>query len=234
MKKMLAFLLSAMLLVVLAGCGEKESVTPAQTSSTDSAGNSQAESSVGESSATPLQASSADSAPSEKEQEDSEKWSGETASVPSSESRTNPPSSAGGSGKPGTASPPAPSESPASERTTSSESVSTPSVEPSAPVKEPDPIPMPQSSAPEPAAFDIAHWVQFAKSYGTSDVVGLAWDPSATSCNDDPIIAGPKSKYLERDIHGILDWYKTQGFTGFYCWYKSRGDGTYSLFIGYA
>ena len=66
-----------------------------------------------------------------------------------------------------------------------------PKEEPSVPViTEPEPTP-----EPEPA-FDIEHWISYAKSTAVS--LGLTLDSSATDCWDNPIIAKPTCIYLER------------------------------------
>ena len=81
--------------------------------------------------------------------------------------------------------------------------------------------------------FDINYWIEFARKYAES--IGLAIDPEAVSCWDNPIIAGPNSKYLERDIKTRMNRYKNvEGFTDIWVWAESDGNGNYRLFIGYA
>lgn len=67
-----------------------------------------------------------------------------------------------------------------------------------------------ESTPPEPPkeeltepVFDIDYWISFAKSYTES--IGLALDSGAVYCWDNPIAAGVKCKYTERDIRGYLD-----------------------------
>ena len=100
-----------------------------------------------------------------------------------------------------------------------------------APTPTPVPEPAPPPPAPEPA-FDVNAWVSLGISYGQS--IGLEADSSVTGSWDNPIIAGPNSQYLERDICGMLDWYKASGFTRFWVWASPRSDGKYDLYIGYS
>ena len=88
----------------------------------------------------------------------------------------------------------------------------------------------PESAGPQ---FDINYWLEFARKYAES--IGLAIDPEAVSCWDNPIIAGPNSKYLERDIKTRMNRYKNvEGFTDIWVWAEPDGSGNYRLFIGYA
>lgn len=92
-----------------------------------------------------------------------------------------------------------------------------------------------ETANPKPAdpQFDINYWLEFAKKYAES--IGLAIDPEAVSCWDNPIIAGPNSKYLERDIKTRMNRYKNvEGFTDIWVWAEPDGSGNYRLFIGYA
>lgn len=96
-----------------------------------------------------------------------------------------------------------------------------------------EPPTKPTEPQPTEPSFDIDKWIEFAKRYAES--IGLVLDPEAVDCWDNPMIAGPKSKYLERDIKGILDRYKTvEGFSAVWIWAESEGNGNYRLFIGYA
>lgn len=96
-----------------------------------------------------------------------------------------------------------------------------------------EPPTQPTEPQPTEPSFDIDKWIEFAKRYAES--IGLVLDPEAVDCWDNPMIAGPKSKYLERDIKGILDRYKTvEGFSAVWIWAESEGNGNYRLFIGYA
>lgn len=97
-----------------------------------------------------------------------------------------------------------------------------------------DPTPT-ETEKPKPAdpQFDINYWIEFARKYAEN--IGLAIDPEAVSCWDNPIIAGPNSKYLERDIKARMNRYKNvEGFTDIWVWAESDGNGNYRLFIGYA
>lgn len=92
-----------------------------------------------------------------------------------------------------------------------------------------------ETEKPKPAdpQFDINYWIEFARKYAES--IGLAIDPEAVSCWDNPIIAGQNSKYLERDIKTRMNRYKNvEGFTDIWVWAESEGNGNYRLFIGYA
>ena len=88
----------------------------------------------------------------------------------------------------------------------------------------------PESAGPQ---FDINYWIEFARKYAEN--IGLAINPEAVSCWDNPIIAGPNSKYLERDTKARMNRYKNvEGFTDIWVWAEPDGSGNYSLFIGYA
>ena len=88
----------------------------------------------------------------------------------------------------------------------------------------------PESAGPQ---FDINYWLEFARKYAES--IGLAIDPEAVSCWDNPIIAGPNSKYLERDIKTRMNRYKNvDGFADIWVWAEPDQNGNYRLFIGYA
>jgi hypothetical protein len=97
-----------------------------------------------------------------------------------------------------------------------------------------DPTPT-ETEKPKPAdpQFDINYWIEFARKYAEN--TGLAINPEAVSCWDNPIIAGPNSKYLERDIKARMNRYKNvEGFTDIWVWAEPDGSGNYRLFIGYA
>lgn len=88
----------------------------------------------------------------------------------------------------------------------------------------------PESAGPQ---FDINYWLEFARKYAEN--IGLAINPEAVSCWDNPIIAGPNSKYLERDIKARMNRYKNvEGFTDIWVWAEPDENGNYRLFIGYA
>jgi len=97
-----------------------------------------------------------------------------------------------------------------------------------------------ESTPPEPPkeeltepVFDIDYWISFAKSYAES--IGLALDSGAVYCWDNPIAAGVKCKYTERDIRGYLDRYaKDDEITDVWIWYEQTGSGSYEIYIGYA
>ena len=103
------------------------------------------------------------------------------------------------------------------------------------PTKPTDP---PQTDPPKPTepmkpAFKIDTWVAYAKSYAQN--VGLTLDQGAVWCWDAPIVAGPSSKYLERDIQSRLNRYSRDvDITAVWVWAEPRVDGNYDLFIGYA
>lgn len=103
------------------------------------------------------------------------------------------------------------------------------------PTKPTDP---PQTDPPKPTgptkpAFQIDTWIAYAKSYAQK--VGLTLDQSAVWCWDAPIVAGPNSKYLERDIQSRLNRYsRDEDITAVWVWAEPRADGNYELFIGYA
>ncbi len=103
-----------------------------------------------------------------------------------------------------------------------------PKEEPSVPViTEPEPTP-----EPEPA-FDIEHWISYAKSTAVS--LGLTLDSSATDCWDNPITAKPTCIYLERDINSRLNRYaKDEAITAVWIWYECVGTSNYLIYIGYA
>ena len=101
--------------------------------------------------------------------------------------------------------------------------------EPSEPVAPTEPV---QSEEPEPA-FDIGYWVSYAKNYAQS--VGLELDSSATSCWDNPTIASANSKYLERDLCGMLDKYSRDAdISAVWIWVEQRTESSWDIYIGYA
>lgn len=103
-----------------------------------------------------------------------------------------------------------------------------PKEEPSVPViTEPEPTP-----EPEPA-FDIEHWISYAKSTAVS--LGLTLDSSATDCWDNPISAEQGCIYLERDINSRLKRYaEDKSITDVWIWYECVGTDKYLIYIGYA
>ena len=102
-----------------------------------------------------------------------------------------------------------------------------PKEEPSVPaITEPEPTP-----ETEPA-FDIEHWISYAKSTAVS--LGLTLDSSATDCWDNPISADQGCIYLERDINSRLKRYaEDESITDICIWYECIGTGSYLIYIGY-
>lgn len=117
---------------------------------------------------------------------------------------------------------------------------------PSAPAQEESKAPEPETVPPvvtkPPAgnegittstAFDIDHWIDFARSY--AQTVGLELNSGAVHCWDNPLCAGAHSKFLERDITACLNRYAKDGdITTVWIWAEKTGANTYELYIGYA
>ena len=98
--------------------------------------------------------------------------------------------------------------------------------------EESTPPELPKEEPTEPV-FDIDYWISFAKSYAES--IGLTLDSGAVYCWDNPIAAGVKCKYTERDLRGYLDRYAKDGdITDVWIWYEQTGSGSYEIYIGYA
>lgn len=108
------------------------------------------------------------------------------------------------------------------------EKAESPKEEPSVPaITEPEPTP---ETAP---AFDIEHWISYAKSTAVS--LGLTLDSSATDCWDNPISAEQGCIYLERDINSRLKRYaEDKSITDVWIWYECVGTDKYLIYIGYA
>ena len=108
------------------------------------------------------------------------------------------------------------------------EKTESPKEEPSVPaITEPEPTP-----ETEPA-FDIEHWISYAKSTAVS--LGLTLDSSATDCWDNPISAEQGCIYLERDINSRLRRYaEDKSITDVWIWYECVGTDKYLIYIGYA
>ena len=104
------------------------------------------------------------------------------------------------------------------------EKIESPKEEPSVPaITEPEPEP----------AFDIEHWISYAKSTAVS--LGLTLENSATECWDNPITADQGCIYLERDINSRLKRYaEDESITDICIWYECIGTGSYLIYIGYA
>ena len=212
--KMLAVLLAGLIILSLTGCGadkaENTSSDPATTKSgiTATVTESTAEPTAESSLPAGTESTTKSTAEKEKAESTAPADSGrkaDTAKPAETESPTEPPKV---------------TEPPESKPTESPKSV--------------DPTPT-ETEKPKPAdpQFDINYWLEFARKYAES--IGLAIDPEAVSCWDNPIIAGPNSKYLERDIKTRMNRYKNiEGFTDIWVWAEPDGNGNYRLFIGYA
>ncbi len=212
--KMLAVLLAGLIILSLTGCGadkaENTSSDPATTKSgiTATVTESTAEPTAESSLPAGTESTTKSTAEKEKAESTAPADSGrkaDTAKPAETESPTEPPKV---------------TEPPESKPTESPKSV--------------DPTPT-ETEKPKPAdpQFDINYWLEFARKYAES--IGLAIDPEAVSCWDNPIIAGPNSKYLERDIKTRMNRYKNvEGFTDIWVWAEPDGSGNYRLFIGYA
>lgn len=218
-EKMLAALLAGLITLSLTGCdadkAENTSSDPATTKSgitatvTESTAEPTAESSL------PAGTESTTKSTAEKERAGStapaDSGKKETAKPTDAESPTAPPKQAE---SPKVTEPPEskPTESPKSVDSTPTETAK------------------PESAGPQ---FDINYWIEFARKYAEN--IGLAINPEAVSCWDNPIIAGPNSKYLERDIKARMNRYKNvEGFTDIWVWAEPDENGNYRLFIGYA
>ena len=112
-------------------------------------------------------------------------------------------------------------------------SVSTPQPDIPKESETPEPPEMEETTSETKTDFDIDYWISFAKSYAES--IGLVLDNGAVYCWDNPIAAGVKCKYTERDIRGYLDRYAKDGdITDVWIWYEQTGSGSYEIYIGYA
>lgn len=91
----------------------------------------------------------------------------------------------------------------------------------------------PPTEAPTEPPFDIDVWVDFAREYAVG--LGLVLDSAATSCWDNPILASAQSRYLERDLKGVLeDYASAPDISQVWIWSELRPDGRYDIYIGYA
>lgn len=105
--------------------------------------------------------------------------------------------------------------------------------QPTPPATEESTPPEPPKEEPTEPVFDIDYWISFAKSYAES--IGLTLDSGAVYCWDNPVAAGVKCKYTERDIRGYLDRYaKDDEIIDVWIWYEQTGSGSYEIYIGYA
>lgn len=220
-EKMLAALLAGLITLSLAGCAadkandNTESGAVSTESSITATETDKASEPTAEESSLPAGTESTAESTAEKEKESStapaDSGKPETAKPADTESPTVPPKQT---------EPPKVTEPPESKPTESPKSV--------------DPTPT-ETEKPKPAdsQFDINYWIEFARKYAEN--IGLAINPEAVSCWDNPIIAGPNSKYLERDIKTRMNRYKNvEGFTDIWVWAEPDGNGNYRLFIGYA
>lgn len=92
--------------------------------------------------------------------------------------------------------------------------------------------PSPVEPAPE-LPVDVGYWVDFAKAYAES--VGLELDSEAVSCWDNPTIASSASRYLERDLCGLLNKYSRDAdITAVWIWAEPRTESSWDIYIGYA
>lgn len=102
----------------------------------------------------------------------------------------------------------------------------------SVPHTEPTETELPTEPSTEPP-FDIDAWVNFAREYAVN--LGLVLDNAATSCWDNPILASAQSRYLERDLKGVLeDYASAPDISQVWIWSELRPDGRYDIYIGYA
>lgn len=114
-----------------------------------------------------------------------------------------------------------------------SEEAKQPPVLPEKPEETESPTEEPSVPAITEPAFDIEHWISYAKSTAVS--LGLTLDSSATDCWDNPITAKPTCIYLERDINSRLNRYaKDEEITAVWIWYECIGTSSYLIYIGYA
>ena len=91
----------------------------------------------------------------------------------------------------------------------------------------------PPTEVPTEPPFDIDAWVSFAREYAVG--LGLVLDSAATSCWDNPILASAQSRYLERDLKGVLeDYASAPDISQVWIWSELRPDGRYDIYIGYA
>lgn len=86
---------------------------------------------------------------------------------------------------------------------------------------------------PSEPDFDIDYWISYTKSYAQS--VGLTLNSEAIYCWDNPIAAGTKCKYTERDIIACLNRYaNNEEITDVWIWAEKTGENAYEIYIGYA
>ncbi|MDO4846917.1 MAG: hypothetical protein Q3968_02170 [Clostridiaceae bacterium] len=217
-EKMLAVLLAGLITLSLAGCAADKANNNAESgavstessiTATDNASEPTAESSL------PAGTESSTESTAEKEKAESTAPAGNGKTETAKPAETEPPTA-----------PPKQTESPKVTEPPESKPTESPKSVDSTPTE----TEKPELADPQ---FDINHWIEFARKYAES--IGLAIDPEAVSCWDNPIIAGPNSKHLERDIKTRMNRYKNvEGFTDIWVWAEPDGSGNYRLFIGYA
>ena len=132
--------------------------------------------------------------------------------------------------------PPTPTEKPESTRPPATSPTVVEPTEPAPTESVPATGPTETESPTEPPTelpFDIDAWVDFAREYAVG--LGLVLDSAATSCWDNPILASAQSRYLERDLKGVLeDYASVPDITQVWIWSELRPDGRYDIYIGYA
>lgn len=217
-EKMLAVLLAGLITLSLAGCAADKANNNAESgavstensiTATDNASEPTAESSL------PAGTENSTESTAEKEKAESTAPAGNGKTETAKPAETEPPTA-----------PPKQTESPKVTEPPESKPTESPKSVDSTPTE----TEKPELADPQ---FDINYWIEFARKYAES--IGLAIDPEAVSCWDNPIIAGPNSKYLERDIKTRMNRYKNvEGFTDIWVWAEPDGSGNYRLFIGYA
>lgn len=132
--------------------------------------------------------------------------------------------------------PPTPTEKAESTQPSSTLSSTAEPTEPAPTESVPHTEPTETESPTEPSTdppFDIDAWVSFAREYAVG--LGLVLDSAATSCWDNPILASAQSRYLERDLKGVLeDYASAPDISQVWIWSELRPDGRYDIYIGYA
>ena len=83
------------------------------------------------------------------------------------------------------------------------------------------------------SVFDIDYWISYAKDYAGD--IGLNLNEEAVYCWDNPIPAGTRCKYTERDIADCLNRYsKDEEITDVWIWTEKINDNSFEIYIGYA
>ena len=112
-------------------------------------------------------------------------------------------------------------------------SVSTPLPDASEINEAPEPPETEETPSETESDFDIAYWISFARNYAES--AGLVLDSEAVYCWDNPIRAGAHCEYLARDIRSRLDRYGAdEEITAVWIWVEKLSGGIYDIYIGYA